>query len=163
MSEIVSPLASLRESDSPICAFGCRLNFIFGNAALEPWLLAMSVAVPHLLVLLIPAPLSVSALAILLLSTRFRLARISLGHCGNGSQRRAHFDRPMSDAVSGFPRAAAFQTSALSRQCLAAALSRDSLFINFLNTNNYEKEHFYESDDGGHGSHNVHDIHSLWR
>ena len=36
--------------------------------------------VPRLLVLLIPAPLSVSALAILLLSTRFRLARISLGH-----------------------------------------------------------------------------------
>jgi len=99
LSEIVSPLASLRESDSPICAFGCRLNFIFGNAALEPWALAMSVAVPHLLVLLIPAPLSVSALAILLLSTRFRLARISLGHCGNGSQRRAHFDRPMSEAV----------------------------------------------------------------
>lgn len=44
-----------------------------------------------------------------------------------------------------------------------AALSRDSLFINFLNTNNYEKEHFSEIDDGGHGSHNVHDIHSLWR
>ena len=34
---------------------------------------------------------------------------------------------------------------------------------NNLNTNNYEKEHFYESDDGGHGSYNVYDIHSLWR
>jgi hypothetical protein len=24
---------------------------------------------------------------------------LSLGHCGNGSQRRAHFDRPMSVAI----------------------------------------------------------------